>query len=926
MESDKAAIEAIMQGDRDRFAVLVERHKRMVYAIAWSRLGDADLCEDAAQETFLRAFRYLRALRDMERFPAWLSRIARNVSGTFLRRRRTELENRKRWQIEQPSSVTPSPREGNEEDPGDTLSRTLAELPPLHRESLVLYYLEGKSIAEAASVLGISETAMKTRLHRARLALRGRLEQEIERGLDGLGPRQGFAASVMLLLPPKPLGVLAAGGGASLIGKAGSWLAGLVPGAAFALWAVLGQATFIYLIQRGLARMQNANIVDKPENEFRKAIPRRNALTVTLRMLITLAAFYVAFFLLMSAGLPIGLPTMFQALAIYSVLGVYQSLRFLRVNRSAYAVGQTLASVFFVFVFCLVAFFSAPFTIFVAGLLFMNIVLVITGRQTPLRQDYNLFLREANGSLGEFEPGLSAPHRLTQSELRAFARFLGEQWLVRDYSIRGASIQLRLPPVQPGLFRSFLGSTAGPSTIRVGANGECRPSLARSDAKAIGRLTGHPADAGSLETGVARVVQGALASFLNGRPAAAEEMLTTVDDSQIFIHDIGKAKAHRARFGVAIVSLVLLLAFFCPPVAWHFRFFTAWRPRPVTQAMMRDAVAEWSVKTDRATQSSFSYLLDSDFSRLWDGPIHPSLALMCDDHADAYRNVVHNALKMEFDDRQEGVDLARIVNALMRPRLLYHAFATPILSTEELQWLGFEPERVRQALLGWRADLREKLLAPEKWSFQRNMNRRWMTTETFKTLNIEPFAVRLRVLEHFGCLDLVDRDAIVQTIASHQVTPEFRLADGFSPVDLAQAAGLFDFGMCNLKETWAGLSALETLGQMHRIDREACVQGILRFYRGKGVFRAGNPLASGVLILGQDDDAFYAMESLALLNALGRIPDLQKWQFHPVTQTVTVNGQARPGVVTFNSLLSWAYQERLEAHRAAAYRADMAHK
>ena len=74
MNPDKNAIEAVKQGDRDRFAELVERHKRMVYAIAWSYLGDAEICEDAAQETFIRAFRYLGALRDLERFPAWISR------------------------------------------------------------------------------------------------------------------------------------------------------------------------------------------------------------------------------------------------------------------------------------------------------------------------------------------------------------------------------------------------------------------------------------------------------------------------------------------------------------------------------------------------------------------------------------------------------------------------------------------------------------------------------------------------------------------------------------------------------------------------------------------------------------------------------------------------------------------------------------
>lgn len=218
MNPDKNAIDAVKQGDRNRFAELVERYQRQVYAIAWSYLGDADLCEDAAQETFIKAFRYLGALRNAERFPAWLSRIARNVSATLLRRRRAELENRKRWQIEQPASVPSSESSDEEEDLKDLLGRTLAELSPQHRECLVLFYLEGKSVSEASALLGITETAFKTRLHRARRVLRGQLEERIEQGLEGLSPRKNFVASVMFLLPQKPLGWLGAGGGVSLIG------------------------------------------------------------------------------------------------------------------------------------------------------------------------------------------------------------------------------------------------------------------------------------------------------------------------------------------------------------------------------------------------------------------------------------------------------------------------------------------------------------------------------------------------------------------------------------------------------------------------------------------------------------------------------------------------------------------------------------
>ena len=93
MQDDTAAIEAIRRGETERYAELVERYGRAVYGIAWSRLGDAHLCEDAVQETFLRGFRFLAALRKPERFGAWIARIARNTATAIGRRHRRDRKN-----------------------------------------------------------------------------------------------------------------------------------------------------------------------------------------------------------------------------------------------------------------------------------------------------------------------------------------------------------------------------------------------------------------------------------------------------------------------------------------------------------------------------------------------------------------------------------------------------------------------------------------------------------------------------------------------------------------------------------------------------------------------------------------------------------------------------------------------------------------
>ena len=98
-------IDAILGGKRDRYGELVERHQKMVYGIAWSYLGDANLAEDAAQEAFIKAYRYLATLRDPSKFSGWLAGIARNISISLGRTRRRELSRVKRWEVEPAATV-----------------------------------------------------------------------------------------------------------------------------------------------------------------------------------------------------------------------------------------------------------------------------------------------------------------------------------------------------------------------------------------------------------------------------------------------------------------------------------------------------------------------------------------------------------------------------------------------------------------------------------------------------------------------------------------------------------------------------------------------------------------------------------------------------------------------------------------------------
>ncbi|MEN6625642.1 MAG: RNA polymerase sigma factor [Candidatus Sumerlaeia bacterium] len=552
MNPDKNAIEAVKAGDRNRFAELVERHERMVYGIAWSYLGDAELCHDAAQETFIKAFRYIGALRDAERFPAWLSRIARNVSATLLRRRRTDLANRRRWQAEQPEPVV-TPRENPDENLKEMLGRTLAELPPQHRECLVLFYLENKSIHEVAAILGLSESAVKTRLHRARGALRGRLEEQIERDLKGLAPRKGFTASVMLVLPAKPLGVIGLGGGASFIGKATSWLSSLVPMLLLALWAALCQAGFSYLLVGWFNRMESSNLIDKPDNRFRLAVLRRNTIVMAMCMGLVAAT------IVLVPGV-LGPRAFWQLLAVYGAWGVYKSMLVLRVNRSPFTKAVLLAQFVYMTISGLIGFFGFnPAIVFVA-MFFLNIVLVRVNRYMPRRQDYNLFLREAKGMLGDPGEMLDPARPATEPELHMFARFLGDQWLVREYSSSGRDFVMRLAPVHQTLKNMFNSSITGDSTLVIRGGRDCDARLNASEAKAIESLTGRSFDASGLERSVSQVAAAALGHFIAGRRDEAKALLSTTSDEEIFAAEYANAKGYRRQHMAVIATSVILLA------------------------------------------------------------------------------------------------------------------------------------------------------------------------------------------------------------------------------------------------------------------------------------------------------------------------------------------------------------------------------
>ncbi len=182
--SENFSLEALRNGDRNEFSRLVEAYYAMIYRLAIKMVGNPQDAEDILQETFIKAYRHLKDFDGRSSLSTWLYRVATNEALMFLRRKHPE----------QVSIDEPVDTEEGEMEPVQIvdwcclpeqellssearlhLDRAIDVLSPSLRVAFVLRDIQGLSTLETSEVLNLSETAVKTRLSRARLRLREEL-------------------------------------------------------------------------------------------------------------------------------------------------------------------------------------------------------------------------------------------------------------------------------------------------------------------------------------------------------------------------------------------------------------------------------------------------------------------------------------------------------------------------------------------------------------------------------------------------------------------------------------------------------------------------------------------------------------------------------------------------------------------------------
>jgi RNA polymerase sigma-70 factor, ECF subfamily len=179
---EEFSMSALRSGDKLEFSRVVEAYSGRLYRLIFRMVNQPQDAEDILQETFIKVFKNVDRFDGRSKLSTWLYRIATNEALMQLRRKNPEMVS-----IEEPDSTA----EASEQEPLQIvdwccipeaellsdearlhLDRAVSQLPASLRAVFLLRDIEGLSTLEAADVLGISETALKTRLSRARLWLR----------------------------------------------------------------------------------------------------------------------------------------------------------------------------------------------------------------------------------------------------------------------------------------------------------------------------------------------------------------------------------------------------------------------------------------------------------------------------------------------------------------------------------------------------------------------------------------------------------------------------------------------------------------------------------------------------------------------------------------------------------------------------------
>jgi len=183
-QADHALVVRARGGDLAAFELLMRRHNQRVYRVVRSVLRDQAEIEDVIQQAYLQAFSHLEQFTGSAAWSTWVARIALNEGLARLRQRGRFVSMARVSEDDMANIPSASPADDPERaaaghEMGRMVEQAVDGLPEIYRAVLILREVEGMSTTETAAVLSVEPEVVKTRLHRARAALRGAVERRV---------------------------------------------------------------------------------------------------------------------------------------------------------------------------------------------------------------------------------------------------------------------------------------------------------------------------------------------------------------------------------------------------------------------------------------------------------------------------------------------------------------------------------------------------------------------------------------------------------------------------------------------------------------------------------------------------------------------------------------------------------------------------
>ena len=177
--NDNELISRVLSGDPRAYAGLVSRYQTYVFTLALRVVKSREDAEEVAQDSFIKAYKYLADFKGASKFSTWLYTIVNNTAISFLRKKKVEihsLDNEKVFEVADSKESGMGANMIEQKSKMAMVNQAISMLNPDDAQIITLFYKAEQSLDETAQILGIEINAAKVRLYRARTRLKEKME------------------------------------------------------------------------------------------------------------------------------------------------------------------------------------------------------------------------------------------------------------------------------------------------------------------------------------------------------------------------------------------------------------------------------------------------------------------------------------------------------------------------------------------------------------------------------------------------------------------------------------------------------------------------------------------------------------------------------------------------------------------------------